>query len=70
MRYISFDIIMQALRETDLDAVYERLHNLFMQEPIYIIDRCGSIVYTPYDEQDLWDYLEGLYQNSIKEVEL
>jgi len=70
MRYISFEILLKALESDGIDAVYERLSDLFMEDTLYIIDRCGAVVYTPMDLYDLWDYLEDLYLNKLnKEVE-
>jgi len=70
MRYISFDLLLKALKEQGLDGVYEKLYNLFMEDGICIIDQCGMVVYAPMDLFDLWDYLEDLYLNKLnKEVE-
>jgi hypothetical protein len=63
MRFISFELLMEALKEQGLDAVYEKLYELFYEAPLYITDRYGAVVYIPYDALDLWDYLEALYDN-------
>ena len=64
MRYIAFDLLIKVLNEQGIDNVYEKLYAVFLEEPIYIIDRCGNVVYMPIDIYDLWDYLEGLYLNA------
>jgi len=68
MVYVSFEIILQALANEGLDNVFEKLCDIFMREPLYVIDKCGDIVYSPIDEFDLWDYLENLENKINKEV--
>jgi len=70
MRYVSFEILLKALENEGVDAVYERLSDLFMEDALYVIDKCGAVCYTPFDLNDLWNYLEGLYEKINKEVEL
>ena len=69
MRYIAFDLLLKALNEQGVDNVYEKLYAVFLEEPIYIIDRCGNVVYVPMDIYDLWDYLESLYINACNITE-
>ncbi len=62
MRLISFEALIQALRERSLDDVYLALERLFMEEPIVFINSNGDVVFTPYEPLELWDYLEKLYE--------
>ncbi len=65
MKYINFDLLVLALKEKGIDDVYEKLEKLFLEDAIAIIDRCGSIVFTPFDSEDIYTYLESLYENLI-----
>ncbi len=70
MRLISVEVLMQVLKEQDLDNVYALLERHYMEEPLVFINSNGEAIFTPYDPLELWDYLEKLYDEIIKEVEL
>ncbi len=66
MRCISVEVLIQVLKEKDLDTVYLALERLFMEEPLVFVNSDGEAVFTPYDPFEIWDYLEEL---QVKEVE-
>jgi hypothetical protein len=72
MRYVSFELLVKALqRGLDLDALYEKLEALFYTEPLIIIDANGNVILKPFDAEDIYSFLEKLYENIEKEeVEL
>jgi hypothetical protein len=65
MRLIGYEVLISAVQEHGVDAVYEVLEKLFMEEPIVIIDANGKAVFTPFDFEDLWDYLELLQEKEV-----
>jgi len=67
MKLISVELLVQAIREQGLDAVYEKLEALFYTEPLAFINSDGGVVFRPYDPEELYEYLEILNE---KEVEL
>jgi hypothetical protein len=67
MRLISYEVLIQALKEQGLDTTYAILERLFMEEPLIVINKEGKAIFSPLDEEELWHYLELL---NDKEVEL
>jgi len=65
MKLISVELLVQAIREQGLDAVYEKLEALFYTEPLVIINSDGKVVFAPYEPLDIWDYLEMLNDKEV-----
>jgi hypothetical protein len=68
-RVISYEELIKALQTYGVDAVYERLLDLFYMEPFIVLGE--NMKYTPWDEEELWRFLEityTVYKN--EEVEL
>ncbi len=67
MRLINYEELIRALQEQGVDAVYERLLDLFYMEPFMIE---GDVMrFTPWDEEELYRFLEITY-TTYKEVKL
>jgi hypothetical protein len=64
MRFVSVEVLIKALQERGLDHIYEALEKLLMEEPLAFINKDGKVVFTPFDPEELWDFLEN-----IKEVQ-
>jgi hypothetical protein len=60
MRLISFEVLLEALKEQGLDPVYEALERLFYEEPVVFINKDGDAVFVPFDVLEIRDYLEKL----------
>ena len=63
MRVISYEVLIRALHEKGVDAVYEVLERIFMEEPIIIVNANGEVVFRAYEVEELWDYLEKILEN-------
>ena len=63
MRLINLETLIRALQEQGVDALYEKLEAVFYTEPIVFIDNDGNVVFMPFDTEEIWDYLEKLYDN-------
>jgi hypothetical protein len=66
MRFVSVEVLQKAIVENGVDYVYEKLEALFYEEPLIVIDKNGKAIFTPFDAEELYEYLEYL----VKEVEL
>jgi len=65
MRVVSVEVLIQALQERGLDEVYVILERLFMEEPLVVINSDGEAVFSPFDELELWGYLEVLFNKEV-----
>ena len=60
MKLISFDVLLQALKERGLDDTYLVLERLFFEESIVIVDKEGNVLKTFFDEEEIFEYLESI----------
>ncbi len=65
MRLISFEALIEALREQGLDPVYSALERLFYEEPLIIINKEGEAVKAFFEPLEIWDYLEELQAKEV-----
>ncbi len=68
MKFVSIELLMQAVRERGVDEIYEILEKVFYAETLIIVDKDGKAIFTPFDAEELYDYLEKLLEEM--EVEL
>jgi hypothetical protein len=70
-RLICYEELIEALQIYGVDAVYERLLDLFYTEPFIIVSE--SMRFIAWDEEELYRFLEityTAYKNNNEEVEL
>jgi hypothetical protein len=65
MRLISYEVLIQAIQERGLDEVYAVLERLFMEEPLVFLNADGEAIFSPFDELELWGYLEVLFNKEV-----
>jgi len=58
-KLISYDDIIEAIKTDGIDAVYEKLLDLFYTEPFIVVG--DSMKYSPWDEEELYRFLEITY---------
>jgi hypothetical protein len=66
MKLVSIELLMQVVRERGVDEIYEILEKVFYAEPLVVIDKDGKAIFTPYDAEELYDYLEKLLEMEVE----
>ena len=73
MRMIHIDQLLEVIKEYGIDPVYATLEKMFIEEPLVIVDREGKVLFIPFEEGEIWDFLEMLLDkvntNTNEEVE-
>lgn len=67
MRLISFELILQALKEQGLYETYLVLERLFQEEPLVVVNQEGDAIISFFDEEEMFCYLEHL-QDTMEEL--
>ncbi len=58
VQVLSLRDIVQALKEEGVDNVYLTLERLFHTEPFVVINAEGRVVFAPFEEEEIFSFLE------------
>ncbi len=65
VQVLSLRDIVQALKEEGLDNVYLALERLLYTEPFVVINADGGVVFAPFEEEEIFSFLELLNEKFL-----
>ncbi len=67
VKVLSLRDIVQALKEEGLDNVYLALEKLLYTEPFVVINAEGRVVFAPFEEEEIFSFLELVSKKFLTE---
>ncbi len=68
VQVLNLSDIVQALKEKDLDTVYLALEKLLYTEQFVVVNAEGRVVFAPFEEEEIFSFLELVNRKFNEEV--
>jgi hypothetical protein len=65
MRYVAYELLLEAVKERGVDEIYEKLERLLYEEPLIIVNMDGDVVFRPFEPIELYEFLEIIKEKEV-----